>query len=207
MNIVENSLTVVLLGDWCKLYMQPDWIAENIFNTSEIEIEMEAHGIDFSIAYKCSNVVINPSQQKVVFSCLNTSVETIEFLTRCVNNYIRKAQTPNLSAYGLNIDYTEDRSMLLSELFDDISDASAIIDLDYTITDTKLHRTIIKDNRVINIDYTQEQALTLIHFNEHYESPQKEDIIFDSETIFNYLERTKAILDKLGYEFEEDENE
>ena len=36
MVFLNDSLTVVLVGDWNKLYIQPDWVANNIYETEEI---------------------------------------------------------------------------------------------------------------------------------------------------------------------------
>ena len=35
MVFINDSLTVVLVGDWNKLYTQPDWMASNIFEAEE----------------------------------------------------------------------------------------------------------------------------------------------------------------------------
>ena len=32
MVFLNDSLTVVLVGDWNKLYIQPDWVANNIYD-------------------------------------------------------------------------------------------------------------------------------------------------------------------------------
>ena len=64
---LNDSLTVVLVGDWNKLYIQPDWVANNIYETEEIEIGVNGQGSDFSVSYRCDNVIISPDQGKVVF--------------------------------------------------------------------------------------------------------------------------------------------
>ena len=38
MVFINDSLTVVLIGDWNKLYIQPHWVASNIYEAEEIEI-------------------------------------------------------------------------------------------------------------------------------------------------------------------------
>ena len=44
MVFINDSLNVVLLGDWNQLYSQPDWIAENVFEKEEMEIGLSGQG-------------------------------------------------------------------------------------------------------------------------------------------------------------------
>lgn len=207
MNIVDNSLTIVLLGDWNKLYVQPEWVAKNIFCKSEMEIGVEAQGIDFNVSYKCENIIINPSQERVVITAANIEKETVEFLANCATNYVNKAISPYLSAYGLNIDFLETEDMILSDLFDSISDTQALIKLKYQIENSQFTRTVQKDGKVINIQYTKEQAQSKIHFNEHHANPDMANITLNYESIISFIESSKEIAVSLGYKFEDDENE
>ena len=204
MNIVDNSLTIVLLGDWNKLYVQPEWVANNIFCKPEMEIGVEAQGIEFNISYKCDNIVINPSQERIVITAINTDKETIEFLANCATNYINKAKTPQMTAYGLNIDFVETENTLLADFFDSVSDTLPLLRLNYNIVSSQISRTVVKDGNVTNIQYTQEQSLSKLHFNEHHANPETETITFEHESIVAFIERTKEIAVALGYEFEED---
>ena len=36
MRLLDNSITIVILGDWNKMFIQPDWIAHNVFESEEI---------------------------------------------------------------------------------------------------------------------------------------------------------------------------
>jgi len=207
MNIVENSLTIVLLGDWNKLYMQPEWVANNIFCKPEMEIGVEAQGIEFNVSYKCNNIVINPSQEKIVITATNTEEETIRFLGDCATNYIGNAKTPHLAAYGFNIDFIETENTLLSDFFDSISDTTSLLTLNYEIVNSQISRTVVKDGNVINIQYTQEQSQSKIHFNEHHAEPNFETVTFNYESIIAFIENSKEIAIALGYEFEDDDNE
>ena len=38
MIFTRDSLTIVLLGDWNRFYLQPNWIAENVYEAEEIEL-------------------------------------------------------------------------------------------------------------------------------------------------------------------------
>lgn len=38
MVLIEDSLSVVLVGDWNKLYIQPDWMAQHIFEKKNLKL-------------------------------------------------------------------------------------------------------------------------------------------------------------------------
>jgi len=207
MNIVDNSLTIVLLGDWNKLYVQPEWVADNILGKPEMEISVEVQGVEFKISYKCNNIIINPSQERIAITATNTEEETIKFLAACATNYIKNAKTPQLTAYGLNIDFIEAENTLVSDFFDSVPDALSLLKLNYEIVNSQISRTVVKDGNVMNIQYTQEHSQSRIHFNEHHDNPEISAVAFEYEDIIAFIERAKEIAVALGYEFEDNDNE
>lgn len=205
MKLINDSLTIVILGDWNKLYIQPDWIANNIFEKTEMEIGIEGQGSDVNISYQYENIIIHASQEKVVFSVTNNDSSTLSELSRVVQNYIDKAYTPSIIAYGMNVDYTESEDTKLAEMFDNLSDTDAIINLKYEIVESKIERTIKKDGKVINITCLLDGQLTKFHFNEHYGSPDKSSIDLSNDAILEFINRTKELVENFGYEYIEDE--
>lgn len=208
MNIVNNSLTVVLIGDWSKFYSQPDWIAENVFEKAEIEIGVKYQEGVLGFSYKNSEVIINPSQEKVIFTATNVKMTTIDFLAKCVSNYLNKSTTPVLSAYGMNISFKEENDTILPSIFDAISDASKFVNLSYVIDSSTISRKITKDDKIVNIEYTQEQSYSIIRINEHHDNSENKNIDFDSEKIIDFIQNSKELIKGLGYQVEDNtENE
>ena len=117
MVLVNDSLTVVLVGHWNKLYIQPDWMASNIFEKEELEIGVNGQGTDLSVAYRGDGVIISPSQSRMVFSVINTDDDTLNTLCGCLNRFMDKAVTPNLFAYGLNVDFVEEEEHCLQKFW------------------------------------------------------------------------------------------
>lgn len=205
MQLNNDSLTIVILGDWNKLYIQPDWIANNVFEAEEMEIGLEGQGSDIHVSYKFGNINIRALQEKIIFSASNMDSTTLSELSKSVNNFIEKAHTPKITAYGINVDYTETQDTKLAAIFDTMGDSSAIIDLNYEIVATKINRTLKKDGKIINLSGLVDGQLTKFHFNEHYESPNKQEIVFSDIIINEFINRTKEIVEKLGYELAEDD--
>lgn len=61
MVFLNDSLNVVLVGDWNRLYMQPDWMAEHVFEKEEIEICINGQDLALSMAYRSAGVMIVPN--------------------------------------------------------------------------------------------------------------------------------------------------
>ena len=117
MKKLENSFTIVLNGDWNILYTQPDWLADNIFEKSEIEVGINGIGSHVNVLYKCGDIVINPSQSQVIFSVDNENDDNINQACKYVNNFLTKAYTPQLNAFGLNAVF-EDSGEIIASIFD-----------------------------------------------------------------------------------------
>lgn len=204
MQLINDSLTIVLLGDWNKLYVQPDWVANNIFEATEMEIGLEGQGTDIHVSYQCGNIIVRATQEKMVFSTSNTDLTTLVELSKSVNNFINKAHTPFITAYGINVDYAESEDTKLAEIFDAMGDTTAIFDLNYEIATTTINRTLKKDGKIINMSSLVDGQLTKFHFNGHYELPDMSSINFSDKAILEFISETKQIIEKLGYEITED---
>lgn len=204
MVFINDSLTVVLVGDWNKLYIQPDWVANSIYGVEEIEIGVNGQGSDFSVSYKCDNVIISPDQGKVIFSAMNTDRKSLEKLSLCVNNFLTKAYTTALFAYGINGNFVDEDASIFAEVLDAMSDTSQILDNGYEIRATKINRTLSKNGKVINMDSNLVNSRLEMSFNEHHSNP-KEEPVFSFELLNGFIDECSEIVKALGYELEGDE--
>lgn len=202
---VSNSVSVVLIGDWSKFYIQPDWVAKNVYEQPEIEITVESRGIDFHVSYKKNNIIISPTQEKIIFTATDTSDVTLEYLSKCVNSFVEKATTPQISAYGFNVEYNDADTSLLAEVFDSLSDTDAFIDMGFEITTSKISRMLIKDGKQLKIDSSINGNKTLVHFNEHHDISVSTEVAVSTEILHEFLDNTLQILINLGYDFSGDE--
>lgn len=207
MHIVPGSFTVVLIGDWNKQFIQPDWVANSIYEDSEVEIGVEGIGTDFSISYRKNNVAIKPSQSKIVIALTELNNESIAFFSKCVINYLSKAYTPVLTAFGINVEYTDEENTRLASIFDEMADLDSIIKMGYEIASTKVSRTLSKDGIIMNIESTINNSTTHIRFNEHHGTPTSDTKSLGKELTLDklnsFLIETKAIVCGLGYRVDE----
>lgn len=108
MVLINDSLTIVLVGDWNRLYMQPEWVAGNVFESEELEIGVSGQGAELSVSYKKNSIIVSPGQSNTVFSVVNTDDEVLNNLCKYLNNFVEKAYTPQFPAYEINVDFVED---------------------------------------------------------------------------------------------------
>ncbi len=205
MKLLKDSLTVVLLGDWNKLYMQPEWIAHNIYEKKEIEIGVSGQGIDLKVTYRSNEVVIAPTQSQVTMTAINADSTALNDLVKCLNNFLNKAKTPYLIAYGLNCEFVDDDSSVFANMIDSMADSSIIIENGYEIKSSKVMRSLMKDGVMLNLETTMEGTGVRVHFNEHHGNKLTEMPSITVEQILGFLKAAKEIVIALGYEIEEDD--
>ena len=205
MVLVKDSLAIVLVGDWNKLYIQPEWISANVYMKNEIEIGINGQGTDLQVIYKCDGVVMAPTQNQVIFTAMNMDEKTIIALISCVNNYLKNAYTPILVAYGFNCDFIDNESSLFAEVVDSISDSLAIIGNGYEIKATTINRTIEKNGKILNIESSRTDNMTKIHFNEHNGNATDKMPEIEMDQIQAFLTGCNSLIEAFGYDLENDE--
>lgn len=205
MVLVKDSLAIVIVGDWNKLYIQPEWISANVYMKNEIEIGINGQGTDLQVIYKCDGVVIAPTQNQVIFTAMNMDEKTIIALISCVNNYLKNAYTPILVAYGFNCDFIDNESSLFAEVVDSISDSLAIIGNGYEIKATTINRTIEKNGKILNIESSRTDNMTKIHFNEHNGNATDKMPEIEMDQIQAFLTGCNSLIEAFGYDLENDE--
>ena len=207
MILEKSSLTIALLGDWNKLYIQPEWMAKNVYVEEKIEITVNGQGTDYNVSYRGRDILIAPTQNKILFSALNMDNSTIIDLVQCINRFLQKATTPILSAYGFNCEFYEEHSSRFAEVVDGILDNNAIIANGYEIKATTITRTLVKDEKVLNLESSLEGNKTKLHFNEHYGQPQAIMPNIEIQQIENFILAAQDLVKAFGYDLEEEDNE
>lgn len=201
MVFINDSLSIVFIGDWNRIYVQPDWMAGNVFETPEIEVGVSIQGADYTIAYKNEGVTVTPSQTTMMFTAWNTDKKTLNYLCECINHFKNKALSPMLPAYGLNIDFIGNDSDVFSSVVDSMSDVQGIVNSQYEIVSTKVLRTLKRGDKILNMDTELDGSDVRIHFNEHHEAGT--DILdFSTEYVDAFIEECSRIVRGLGYEME-----
>lgn len=203
MVFLNDSLFAVLLGDWNKLFIQPDWVSTNVFQSEEMEIRIRGVGTDCEVSYACNDVIITPAQDKLVFGVSFNSDDRLQYFADCINRFVQEASSPVKGAFGINCDFYEEDGLVFAEVSDGISDHDTLVKDGYQICATTLSRTLEKGNKVINIDFKMNNTGLNIHFNEHHEEGLNKQLNADDFKAF--INECDSILTTLGYSLEREE--
>ena len=205
MKLLENSLSIVIVGYWNKYYMRPDWIATNIFESDEMNVGVEERDGEFFPSYKNNNIIVKPKGNRVELSAINTSDETIDNLSKYANNWLDKAITPELKAYGLNVIFVDDDSTILANVFDSIIDTTKLIGMGYTANIISIKRKLLKHDHEINLTYEPHKSSVYIKFNEHHSKPIGKTCAVTSDHTKQFISEVRKITLGLGYKDEMEE--
>ena len=204
MVFINDSLNVVLLGDWNQLYSQPDWIAENVFEKEEMEIGLSGQGTDFTVRYKADGVIIAPGLSSMIFSVTDTGESELKSLCEYLNNFLEKASTPQFAAYGLNAEFVEENVSAFADVIDSMADAEALVNNGCVIVSNQISRTLRRNNKLINMSSNLENNNLQIRFNEHHIAEESRPN-FTLELVKSFIKECREILSGLGYEMEGEE--
>lgn len=204
MIFTRDSLTIVLLGDWNRFYLQPNWIAENVYEAEEIELGVNGQGTEFSVTYRYEGVTIAPTQSQILFGTTDIEHSTIEKMVVCVNNFLHKATTPILNAYGLNCEYTDSNGSQFADVIDHMIDNEGIINCGYEIKASKVTRTLAKNGKTVNLGSVLDGKQLRLHFNEHHGDSTSTMPNITTEQIDSFLEESRELVEAFGYEIEDE---
>lgn len=203
MNIINNSLSCVINGDWNKTYIQPQWIGNNLFNNEEIGILLNGIGLGANLSYKHKNIIVEVNQNKFTFKTTDVLDESINQLEDIVLLFLERAKTPMLAAYGFNCDFKESDVFSFTSMLDSMEDRISLSNLGASIKNTTIKHTILFEEKTLNITEALSDEL-VISFNEHHNvSSNPEDIISKGD-INSFIDRCKRILSSMDYDFEEE---
>lgn len=207
MRLEKNSLTFVLVGDWNRLYIQPSWIARNVYKEDKVELGVDNQASDYKLSYRCRNVLITPTQSRVLFGAFDLEKTTLEYLVECVNNFLQQAKTPKLECYGLNCEFSEENSEIFANMVDKMPDNGTIIANGYEILSTKISRTLKANDIILNLEASLEGNVAKFYFNEHHGESLASIPTITIEKIQSFMDSAQNLIASFGYTMEEDNDE
>lgn len=171
MKILDDSVSIVLVGKWNKYILDPEWIAKNLFNEEKIQVEFPILNFDLPPRFSHENIRIVLNKDRLEFFALSYSksvFDRIEEMIKTVTNILKHTPT---GAFGINFEYnTDSNDQRLLELFE-FSDNNGIIDSDESlpsITEMAITRTLELDDRKIKFTLKKTDLNISFRFNFHY---------------------------------------
>lgn len=206
MKLKSGSLNVVIIGDWNRLYCNPEYITEKLFAGKEMTIEVRSRGADYITQYNYNNLIIIPTQERMQFSITDVNNDSISLLQTVVINFIKNVPSPMINAYGINVIYEDSENDLLSTIIDEIHGANDLIDYGCIMISTEIKRVMKLSGKLYNVIYSYNGNETYINFNHHNEAKcSNKDINIQSDFVQSFLDDTRGIVEASGYELESEE--
>lgn len=200
MRVDSSSLTVVLIGDWNKLYSQPEWIVQNVFDDNEMEIAVEGSGLEFTISFKKNDIMVRPTPEKVVFSVSDVNGETLNRLVGAINNFVSRANSAQEIEYGFNSRYTDEDRRVYYEILDSICDADRLSTNGIEVLNTEISRVLRVDGKILKVEFNEIDGEVVAFVNEHHESWEHE---LSEQDVRDFMGISQRVLESMGYVIEE----
>lgn len=208
MQAAVDHWTIVIAGSWNVAILNPDWIAQKIFKTTEVELELLVQGLTQNIRITHGNVRIIPRPDRVLIACVTHDAETLTSAEAAAISLVNELPVTPVSAVGINFGFQENDPGAGLVRMINFEDNPRLAEKGLLVQSSTISRQLQMDDRIVNlsIDYRPETGM-LFKYNYHMpveSAIQVVDAINGKCTEF--LEQSLDILRDV-YGLEEDANE
>ena len=178
MKIKEESFTIVLIGNWNRHILSPNWISKEIFLEDKITVEFSLN-LELPPRYTSptSHIRILPSSSNVTFVALGSDDSCLNKMEKMTQALLEKLPYTPIKAFGINFGYIE--SIEKSDLYNifKFSDTDRLGQERYLIKSSALQRSLIVEDRVLNLNISTNDTEVSFDFNFHYDVSNAKDAI------------------------------
>jgi hypothetical protein len=197
-----SDWTIVIVGSWNVAILNPDWVAQEVFEQNQISVEV-LFGPGQAGFKLCSEFVqLIPSPDRIILSA--TSADGIENAERAATRLLERLPVTPVTSIGVNFGFLEPEpgSDLLS-LFD-LKDKGPISDGGWAIQETSILRALKLDDRTLNLRLTHGNHGVSFHLNFHWNVRSTAEAKTTIEGKVTSLRHEAASILKNIYNLEED---
>lgn len=167
MTIQSDSMSLVLAGRWNKYIFSPSWVSDKLFNTQEVQIEINLENLETPLRYKTQNVRFAVEPTKVIFTALEYDQDVFAYIEDRAKHLCAILSETPVIGFGINIEFLcdtipESVSRLLS-----IPDTKYYSDNLLTIKNQAVTRKLDLGDRECNLSVTIEGSKIVFLYNFH----------------------------------------
>jgi len=171
MKIVDDSITLVIVGKWNKSILTPDWVSQYLFKTPTVQFEFSLNP-DFPVRYTADNIRLSLFTDKIIFTALIKDEAVFSRLESMARELVTLLPHTPISAFGINLSCSiEDIPSEIASLFQ-FTDVGLISDENIEIVNSSIKRTLNFSGDVCNFTITNNSSNILFEFNFHTPSQQ-----------------------------------
>jgi hypothetical protein len=167
-----SDWTVVIPGSWNVAILNPNWVATELFQTAEVQVEIRILGPEFEFRYRHEQVTIVPRTSRVMFVMADDSATTLASVESTASRLLQLLPRTPVSAIGVNFGFTENEvPSALAEMFS-LLDDNALGDRQLEILETSISRKIPwRGERTLKFRRTLKEGAVSFHLNFHKDVP------------------------------------
>lgn len=197
-----NDWTIVIVGNWNVAILNPDWVAEKVFEEEEITVEVMFGAGQTGLKLGCGPVQLTPTPGRVIISAASTN--DVDKAERAAVRLLGNLPVTPVTSVGVNFGFVEsDPSPELLSLFD-LNDKSLISNEGWVIGETSIIRRLRLDDQTLNLRVTHGESDVFFHANFHWDvrSTAAVQAIIDGNAL-KLRDQAREILKKI-YNVEEE---
>lgn len=177
MKIRDESLTIVIAGNWNKYILTPEWVSKNLFDAAELKVEIPI-SMNLPPRFADKEIRFIPSNNSVILVPLILTDEVLNKVEAMAVKLIEKLPYTPIGAFGINFGFIEDNpEASLCALFN-TSDQEPLSTFGCDIKSCIISRKLEFEGKTINLTITNDEASNIsFDFNFHYEIANSEDAI------------------------------
>ncbi|MBF0338699.1 MAG: hypothetical protein HQL05_12825 [Nitrospirae bacterium] len=169
MKIKPDSWTIVIVGSWNLATFTPEWLVENIFYDTDIQVEVAlGYGMPFRFKSPGGGFTIIPEQNRITLMALKDDDLSLLKMEKAAYKLLELLSYTPVTAIGFNFGF-EDISLSQLPFKYDFEDSMFFNALGYLLTSQTINRRFIVDNSILNLSVTIKQDTVWVDFNFHYD--------------------------------------
>lgn len=195
MKMKTGASSIVLVGHWNRHILVPKWVGDYVFNETKFKVEFNFEsGVSQAFTAQSVPVKLMPSANNVVFLAQDNVDKTLNTMEAFAINLSNKLPETPVSGFGINVEYIEEAPSGVTSEIVNLKDAPLLEECECQVTRTSLIRKLIVQDKILNLNITEEKGTVTFAFNFHYEVETTSEI---SDKIKGEVYKNKAIAEEL----------
>ncbi len=195
MKMKAGASSIVLVGHWNRHILVPKWVGDYVFDETKFTVEFNFEsGVSQSFTAQSVPVKLMPSSNNVVFFAQDNVDKTLSAMEAFAIKLSTKLPETPVSGFGINIEYIEEAPTGVTADVFDLKDDPLLEECECQATRTSLIRKLIVQNKILNLNITEEKGAVTFAFNFHYEVKTTSEI---SDKIKGEVHKNKAIAEDM----------
>lgn len=164
-----ETWTIVLRGLWNVRIFSPEWVAANLFNTAQIDMDVAIGPGTFQLRFRRQNITMVALEDAITISCNGATLDAlVEAEAVAVRLLDLLSHTP-VTAIGINFGFLEEYpSTTMLELFT-LGDQDSLAEHPAEVERIDITRSIRLDRGVLNLKHSLVNDQVEISFNFHHD--------------------------------------